>query len=253
MLLPSLIDIIVSLYRYLWSVVSRVLACTDLSDRTCGSGEKPDDSVRGRFEDVRRYVCMFFASKHTPIAIDWIAHFILDSIVDSLVVLLQEIEADVMQFEDLVFSGDEAWNLESKDSSLRTQESATIVAALADPEKIDNPGTLIMLEKPVHGALKTQRKDGARFLLPTAPPIRRLKRFIQSLWRRKDVKNLEMPTMTTNRSLLRMARTRRLVTSLGRLLASKSEVMTQIRKRLLSERGIGTSDDVEVAMYMGQV
>jgi Mg2+ and Co2+ transporter CorA len=47
-----------------------------------------------------------------------------------------------------------------------------------------------------------------------------------------------------------MARTRRLVTSLGRLLSTKAEVIAQIRKRLAS----GTKpEDAEVAMYMGDV
>jgi magnesium transporter len=56
-----------------------------------------------------------------------------------------------------------------------------------------------------------------------------------------------------------MARTRRLVTSLGRLLATKSEVVLQIRKRLLiagrSRMGNETSkgDELDVAIYMGDV
>jgi magnesium transporter len=53
-----------------------------------------------------------------------------------------------------------------------------------------------------------------------------------------------------NMPLRRMARTRRLVTSLGRLLSTKAEVIAQIRKRLAS----GTKpEDAEVAMYMGDI
>jgi magnesium transporter len=54
-----------------------------------------------------------------------------------------------------------------------------------------------------------------------------------------------------------MARARRLVTSLTRLLATKSEVISQIRKRFLiggrqkaSPQG---NDDLEIAIYMGDV
>jgi len=64
------------------------------------------------------------------------------------------------------------------------------------------------------------------------------------------------PTALT---LRRMARTRRLVTSLTRLLATKSEVVAQIRKRLLTSghpglgNGAGKDDDIEVAIHMGDV
>ena len=56
-----------------------------------------------------------------------------------------------------------------------------------------------------------------------------------------------------------MARTRRLVTSLARLLATKSEVVAQIRKRLLSSNpsglgnGASEDDDTEIAIHMGDV
>ncbi|KAK7694720.1 hypothetical protein QCA50_001908 [Cerrena zonata] len=63
--------------------------------------------------------------------------------------------------------------------------------------------------------------------------------------------NLSMDTVH------RMAKTRRLVTSLTRFLAAKSEVVAQIRKRMLKtgEAGLGngTGDDRDVWMYMGDV
>ena len=66
---------------------------------------------------------------------------------------------------------------------------------------------------------------------------------------------------SAGRTLQRMAATRRIVTSLGRLLATKDEVITQIRKRLQptaydpKERGVGLDmqDDREIAIYMGDV
>ncbi|KIK28576.1 hypothetical protein PISMIDRAFT_38407, partial [Pisolithus microcarpus 441] len=62
--------------------------------------------------------------------------------------------------------------------------------------------------------------------------------------------NTSAATMTT---LRRIARTRRLVTSLTRLLASKSEVVSRISKRYLNGTAVVQSDDVEIAMYMGDV
>ena len=54
-----------------------------------------------------------------------------------------------------------------------------------------------------------------------------------------------------------MARIRRLVTSLTRFLAVKSEVVAQVKKRLLTKGewglGTGTEDDLDVFVYMGDV
>ena len=61
-------------------------------------------------------------------------------------------------------------------------------------------------------------------------------------------------------TLRRMAKTRRLVTNLGRSLAGKSEVVTRIRKRLLQQgfgpalgNGGSKSEELEVAIYMGDI
>jgi len=99
------------------------------------------------------------------------------------------------------------------------------------------------------------RFAAARWTFPLA--FRRIKRFFNKRWRRMSTGS-EAPPSATTLTLRRMARARRLVTSLNRLLASKSEVITQIRKRLLkagaSGLGNGTkSEELEVAIYMGDV
>jgi len=53
--------------------------------------------------------------------------------------------------------------------------------------------------------------------------------------------------------LHRMARTRRLATSVVRVLATKPEVVAGIRKRLLAPDGADSSEDAEVAIYFGDV
>lgn len=53
--------------------------------------------------------------------------------------------------------------------------------------------------------------------------------------------------------LRRMARTRQLITSVARVLASKPEVIAAIRKRLLTSDGSAAGDDAEVAVYFGDV
>jgi magnesium transporter len=53
--------------------------------------------------------------------------------------------------------------------------------------------------------------------------------------------------------LHRMARTRHLATSVARVLTTKPEVITGIRKRLLASDGPDASDDAGVAIYFGDV
>jgi magnesium transporter len=53
--------------------------------------------------------------------------------------------------------------------------------------------------------------------------------------------------------LHRMARTRRLATSVSRVLATKPEVVAGICKRLLASDGPASSDDAEVAIYFGDI
>lgn len=70
----------------------------------------------------------------------------------------------------------------------------------------------------------------------------------------------EQSSMTsTMKTLVRIAATRRIVTSLGRLLGTKGDVIAQIQKRLLNGESNGSGsrsqlqDDGEIAMYMGDI
>lgn len=116
--------------------------------------------------------------------------------------------------------------------------------------------TLSFYEKsPSIGESKRPRFAAPRWTIPLV--LRRIKRFFTKRFRRMSTAP-EVPPSSTTLTLRRMARARRLVTSLNRLLASKSEVITQIRKRLLKAgaSGLGTgtkSDELEVAIYMGDV
>lgn len=60
---------------------------------------------------------------------------------------------------------------------------------------------------------------------------------------------------SASRTLLRMAAMRRIVTSLGRLLGTKGEVVTQMRKRLLSTFNTTTTrtNAGEFAVHMGDI
>jgi magnesium transporter len=68
----------------------------------------------------------------------------------------------------------------------------------------------------------------------------------------RDVKAKPVFTRTYI-DLWRMARTRRLVTSVARVLATKPEVVAGIRKRLLTSDGLAAGDHAEVAIYFGDI
>ena len=157
--------------------------------------------------------------------------------------------------EDIVFS-------EGNDEST-FQTPITAAAAVASPHS-----TAQNLEKVE--SFQLDEKSGAtqpsrtHFSLPRPARIsqwsRRLRRFTRAavalVTRSQDSHPKAFSTSMTLRGL---ARTRRLVTSLTRLLATKSEVVAQIRKRLLTLRtaglGNGTSirEAVDVAVYLGDV
>ena len=196
----------------------------------------------------------------TPNVLDWIAHGILDSIVDAFFPFLADIEREVTDVDALVYSGPDL--------------AATVKVA-------DAPLPFIM-EKQIEDTSfseKAQRSDDQinitqnalnitgvefshpRFVFPRLSVrlvFRQLRRFTATtasfIWRKKM--GYRANTTTT---LRRMTRTRRLVTSLSRLLATKADVVTHIQKRLMraghSGLGNGTSkgEEFEVAIYMGDV
>ncbi|KAJ3569771.1 hypothetical protein NP233_g4833 [Leucocoprinus birnbaumii] len=189
---------------------------------------------------------------------DWIAHGILDSIVDSFFPYLDEIEKEVMAIEELILNPMKADGSTSSGTGIdviRRSSSQTI----SEKEKTHPPlsaSETISLSEKVHF-------DGSarpRFAVPRWTfrlLFRRLRRYVARRWR-DHFSTSENPPSATTLTLRRMARARRLVTSLNRLLATKSEVITQIRKRLLKAgtSGLGNGskvEELEVAIYMGDV
>lgn len=194
--------------------------------------------------------------------LDWIAHGILDSIVDSFFPFLEEVEKEVMGVENVVFSDYEKGQVARPQTQVTTSRVSPETEIHVTNEKNDPaekfcPSVDEKYQPPINrSVVKT------RFFLPrpTIPLfIRRLRRTVLSLSVSLSVEFYKMAEDPTALTLRRMARTRRLVTSLTRLLATKSEVVAQIQKRLLTSshsglgNGAGKDDDVEVAIYMGDV
>jgi len=187
---------------------------------------------------------------------EWIAHGILDSIVDSFFPYLEEIEKEVMAIEELVLDP----KSDGTASSIDRPELQKISSSPINIEEEENLQSSISNMKTSEKPLNVDRENRPRF----APPrrtltllFRRIRRYLTKRWEERF--NVpETPPSATTLILRRMARARKLVTSLNRLLGSKSEVITQIRKRLLITGAPGSgnnskTEELEVAIYMGDV
>ncbi|KAJ6604611.1 hypothetical protein DFH09DRAFT_315618 [Mycena vulgaris] len=204
---------------------------TDISDHI--------DRVRHRLLD-----------KVVNMSSDWLAHGILDSIVDSFFPFLQGLEQEVIAIEDIVFSGD---NITRPSDSPDAESNVKKLPVPLDTEKNDSQVWGAELSEKNVALLDTTR---THFSLPWPPLIEKWKTNIRERW--KTASATQVGPSPTASTLHRMARARRLVTSLSRLLATKSEVVAQLRKRLLSAQSgsgnnSGAGEGVEVAIYLGDV
>ncbi|KAJ3524611.1 hypothetical protein NMY22_g10923 [Coprinellus aureogranulatus] len=202
---------------------------------------------------------------------DWIAHGIMDSVVDSFFPVLAEIEKEVMAIDNLVYFEDdeddqfmEFGNQEQGSSAASSTVKAESEIGVLSPKTSNTEYQ--PYEKP---ALDTasSTEGSIRFVPPRPTPrlvFRRARRYVgrvfSRLWkllRRREAQESRINPRTM--TLRRMAKTRKLVTLLSRLLASKADVVTQIRKRLMQagEPSLGNGgtkgEEMEVAIYMGDV
>lgn len=181
---------------------------------------------------------------------------------DSFFPFLDEIEKEVVAIDNLVFAG-------SPGHSTSTERETDIIASNTKGKSYELTGKY----SNSHGVESFEMKERSNggIFDPPAGALLSVPRFSTGLdfrrlrlaFTRRPLKGSPSSSQprpsTTYTTIRRMARTRRLVTSLARLLATKSEVVSQIRKRLLVSNhaglGNGTSkyDDIEVAIYMGDV
>ena len=200
----------------------------------------------------------------------------MDSIVDSFFPFLDEIEKEVLSIEDLVFTDESTMDAlgssisksESRSSSSDTAVQSSSASGSASSSSNDNekPGSDSLVEKPdpiTEYSPHSHYPPRTHFALPSYPVFswRRLKHSLRNLrtaLTRVDVR-VKRPqnANVASSTIARVSRMRRLVTSLARVLATKSEVVASVKKRLLmsgeSGLGNGSVDDQDVFVYMGDV
>ncbi|KAI0724624.1 hypothetical protein C8T65DRAFT_599267 [Cerioporus squamosus] len=192
---------------------------------------------------------------------EWIAHGLMDSIVDSFFPYLDIIEKEALAIDRLVFSAGDETPVPKEDPLATLSEQTLRPGSPEIKEKIsvdvDEKGSFL-------GKATTKSVVAKpRFSSPTSFPllVRRARRAIRetltSIPRFRAVDTQSSDYYHPLTTVHRMARIRRLVTSLTRFLAVKSEVVAQVRKRLLAKGewslGTGTEDDLDVFVYMGDV
>ena len=192
--------------------------------------------------------------------LDWIAHGILDSIVDSFFPFLENIEAEVMAIDNTIFSGELDPITPTKSpkvaSVISTNRTRTNTDSQLEVKYTDNQG----LEDE-----KSQRSPRLHFVVPhltVSFSFNAAKRFIINAWKLCTwrTKVGSSPTLTptptpSQLTLQRIGSTRKLVTSLVRLIATKPDVLTAYRKQLMRSTALkhnGRSSD-ELAIYSGDV
>ncbi|KAL0576353.1 hypothetical protein V5O48_005612 [Marasmius crinis-equi] len=225
-------------------------------------------------ERVRNKLISFAESSTMSSA--WIAHGLLDSIVDSFFPCLDDIEKEVVAIEELVFNGERPSQAPPTQAQVQTQPSnqpedtpptkrkwlLNPTSLFSRPNPSEHPSSLekadTFSEKDETDTYRDSLATKTRFDLPRPPMAlmkKRLRRFFRSRFKlSKSKSEKSSPPSMTYINLKRIARTRKIVTTLTRLLASKADVIAQIRKRMLSGiAGTSPAEDVEVAIYMGDV
>ena len=186
----------------------------------------------------------------------------MDSIVDSFFPLLEQVEKEMMKLENVMFSEDVPTSQPAvaKGGSQVTDESDTAVSQSHSNsfEKDVKNLSPDMDEKVTTSVLHTQFSLPKRHVMS----MRSLKIFLGRLTLlvprfNFKVKQAPKGEQATHDTVRRVARVRRLVTSLSRILATKSEVVAQVKKRLLmvGESGLshGNGSDHDVYIYLGDV
>ena len=175
---------------------------------------------------------------------------------------MAQIEKEVDQVEKYLYSDPEVPESDAKASlsKLRASSDSTLNPV---EEKGDDTSISPDDEKPTLPIAKPQQRvKTAKFRaspLPISIHIRRAKRFLKSLFSRTPVVTgvgeplVAQRISPATRTVYRMAKIRRLVTSLARLLSTKADLIGQIRKRLVTGGEWSLNSDPELYIHMGDI
>ncbi|KAG8902508.1 hypothetical protein FRB99_004382 [Tulasnella sp. 403] len=207
---------------------------------------------------------------------DWVAHGLMDSIVDGFFPIVESIEDEVEELDSLV-SGLEAGTKSKLTTTPKVTHTAKVPLSLSTEKGVDDEPSS---SSTVDGGSSDMEKAGARpsedsQTVPSHPTFlsrfpclnwstNLLARFVRLKVKSRSKTGVSQTTPGQD-LLLRIASSRRLVTALSRILVPKNEVVAQIRKRLrMTGRLIGVGQGaivqsseafgtVELDIYLGDL
>lgn len=193
-------------------------------------------------------------------SLDWIAHAILDSIVDSFFPLLDEVEKEIIAIDQTVFSNErDIPQIRSFVDFMKISPSTSTYLVEAEKPLMEK---VVSVVENFTLAERVRESYHTRFASPRLSirlAFRRFRRringFMKGFWTK-----VEVQPSVTQLTLRRIARAKKLVMVLGRLLSAKSDVITGIKKRLVKAAESGKTghrgpipDELEVVIYMGDI
>lgn len=195
------------------------------------------------------------------VSTDWIAHGLLDSIVDQFFPLLDRIDREVKDLDDLispVTSSNAAPDMQAQTTSAPALEATSQDhnSLEKDPDQSEVK-VLVKKEESPTSSLDSVVKAKNVYMTPLAlirhmyPTFKSVSSRLRAVLRSQSKSKKGTIQRTP---LMRIAATRRLVTSLSRLLGTKSEVLSQLKKRLaMHPHGPTSQTNMDVGIYLDDI
>lgn len=175
---------------------------------------------------------------------------------------MAQIDKEVDEIEKFLYSDSDDSEDATKVGSTRSKLPSESTLDPVDEKKVDTSSS-IYDEKSSLSPVKTQQRVKTAMFrvspLPISLYIRRARRFLKSkLFKTSKGTGVGEPWISqqanpATRTVYRMVKIRRLVTSLTRLLSTKADLIGQIRKRLITRGEWSLDSDPELYIHLGDI
>lgn len=177
---------------------------------------------------------------------------------------MAQIDKEVDEIERFLYSDSDDSESAAKVTPTEPKSSSNSILDTDDEkEKKDDTSISTCDEKPPLSPVKSQQHVKTAMFrvspLPVSLYIRRIRRFLKSkLFKTSTGTGVAEPRISqqvnpATRTVYRMVKIRRLVTSLTRLLSTKADLIRQIRKRLVTKGEWSLDSDPEFYIHLGDI
>ena len=177
---------------------------------------------------------------------------------------MAQIDKEVAQVDKFLYSNPDDSEGATKAGPVKPKPSSdSTLDAVDEKNKDDDTSTSADDEKPPLSSVKPQQHVKTTVFrvspLPVSLYIRRARRFIKSKIFKSSMGTgvgepwVPQQANPATRTVYRMAKIRKLVTSLTRLLSTKADLIRQIRKRLVTRGEWSLDSDPELYIHLGDI